>query len=65
MTKDKNKSMPVSGVNQRAKDHGTGYPLDIDSIDHAAPSHGVTYRGNSNEHGHNYGTYPKGKAPKK
>jgi hypothetical protein len=47
---DTNKSMPMLGMTQRDKDHGTRYPLDIDSIDHAAPDHGITDRGKSNAH---------------
>lgn len=52
MAKDMNVSCPMMDVTQRDKDHGVGYPIDIDSIDHSMPSHGVTSRGKSNAHAH-------------
>jgi len=36
-------------------------PEDEQTVPQAAPSHGVSDRGKSNEHGHKYGKYPKGK----
>lgn len=47
---DTNKSMPGTALTQRDKNHGVGYPIDIDSIENAAPSHGITDRGKSNAH---------------
>lgn len=52
---DHGKSMPNAGVSQREKNHGYGYPLTIDSIDHSNPNgFGITDRGKSNAHGHTY-----------
>lgn len=51
---DHGKSNPMLGVSQRSKNHGAGYPIDIDTIDHAGPMMGVTDRGKSNAHGHDY-----------
>jgi hypothetical protein len=48
------KSMPNAGTGQRDKNHGYGYPLTIDSIDHSMPETGVRDRGNDNKHGHSY-----------
>ena len=51
---DHGKSNPMAGTSQRDKNHGYGYPLTIDSIDHASPDHGVKPSRNSTKHGHNY-----------
>jgi len=51
---DHGKSNPYAGTGQRSKNHGFGYPLTIDSIDHSAPEQGTTDRGKGNAHGHAY-----------
>ncbi len=51
---DHGKSVPNAGTGQRSKNHGSGYPFTIDSIDHANPEHGVKESRNSNMHGHSY-----------
>jgi len=61
---DHGKSMPNAGVGQRSKNHGYGYPLTIDSIDHSVPDHGVKPSRHSNAHGHSYPGRPHpGKGP--
>lgn len=51
---DHGKSAPNAGTGQRSKNHGYGYPLTIDSIDHASPEMGIKPSRNSNKHGHSY-----------
>jgi hypothetical protein len=58
---DHGKSNPMMGTSQRDKNHGYGYPLTIDSIDHAAPAMDVTDRGKGNKHGHSYPGRPYSK----
>jgi hypothetical protein len=58
---DHGKSVPNAGTGQRDKNHGYGYPLTIDSIDHANPEMGVKPSRNSNKHGHSYPGRPYSK----
>jgi hypothetical protein len=58
---DHGKSMPSAGVGQRSKNHGYGYPLTIDSIDHSKPEMATTDRGKGNKHGHSYPGRPYSK----
>jgi hypothetical protein len=51
---DHGKAMPNAGTGQRKKNHGYGYPLTIDTIDHSMPMMGSRDRGNDNKHGHSY-----------
>jgi len=51
---DHGKSAPNAGTGQRSKNHGYGYPVTIDSIDHSMPEQGVKPSRNSNAHGHSY-----------
>jgi hypothetical protein len=51
---DHGKAVPNAGTGQRKKNHGYGYPLTIDTIDHSKPMMGNRDRGNDNKHGHSY-----------